>query len=70
VADRRRALIAKKRLKFRPAYMAFVPEGNSLGIFIPCVVSFSPPLWSSGQLLATDPEVPGSIPGAARFFEK
>jgi hypothetical protein len=30
-----------------------------------------PPLWSSGQeFLATDPEVPGSIPGATKFAEK
>jgi hypothetical protein len=30
-----------------------------------------PPLWSSVQeFLATDPEVPGSIPGATRFSEK
>ena len=28
-----------------------------------------PPLWSSGQFLATDTEVPGSIPGATRFSE-
>jgi hypothetical protein len=26
------------------------------------------PLCSSGQILATDPEVPGSILGATRFF--
>jgi hypothetical protein len=25
-------------------------------------------LWSSGQFLATDPEVPGSISGTTRFF--
>jgi hypothetical protein len=32
---------------------------------------YRPPLWSSGQeFLATDPEVPGSIPGATRFSEK
>jgi hypothetical protein len=30
-----------------------------------------PPLWySSQEFLATDPEVPGSIPGATRFSEK
>jgi hypothetical protein len=29
-----------------------------------------PPLWSSGQFLATDPEVQGSIPEAIRFSEK
>jgi hypothetical protein len=30
-----------------------------------------PPLWSSGQeFLATDPEIPVSIPGAIRFSEK
>jgi hypothetical protein len=30
-----------------------------------------PPLWSSSQeFLATDPEIPGSIPGAATFSEK
>jgi hypothetical protein len=30
-----------------------------------------PPLWSTGQeFLATDPEVPGPIPGATRFSEK
>jgi hypothetical protein len=29
-----------------------------------------PPLWSSGQFLATDTEVLGSIPGASRFSEK
>jgi hypothetical protein len=29
------------------------------------------PLWSSGQeFLATDPEVPGSIPGYTIFYEK
>jgi len=28
-----------------------------------------PPLWSSGQFLATDTEVSGSIPGATRFSE-
>jgi hypothetical protein len=28
------------------------------------------PLWSSGQFLATDPEVLGSIPGASRFSLK
>jgi hypothetical protein len=27
-------------------------------------------LWSSGQFLATDPEVPGSIPSPTRFSEK
>jgi hypothetical protein len=27
------------------------------------------PLWSSGQFLAADPEVPSSIPGAAKFSE-
>jgi hypothetical protein len=32
---------------------------------------FRPPLWSSGkELLATDPEVLGSISGASRFSEK
>jgi hypothetical protein len=29
-----------------------------------------PPLWSSGQFLATDPRVQGSIPGHTRFSEK
>jgi hypothetical protein len=29
-----------------------------------------PPTWSSGQFLATDPEVPDLIPGASRFSEK
>jgi hypothetical protein len=29
-----------------------------------------PPLWSGGQFLATDLEVPGSIPGASTFSEK
>jgi hypothetical protein len=29
-----------------------------------------PPLWSSDQFLATDPEVPGSISGPSRFSEK
>jgi hypothetical protein len=29
-----------------------------------------PPLWSSDQSSWPDPEVPGSIPGAARFSEK
>jgi hypothetical protein len=28
-----------------------------------------PPLWSSGQFLAVNPEVPDSIPGATRFSE-
>jgi hypothetical protein len=27
-----------------------------------------PPLWSSGQFLATDSEAPGTIPGATRIF--
>jgi hypothetical protein len=34
------------------------------------VVLLRPPLWSSGQFLATNPEVPGSIPGATRFSEE
>jgi hypothetical protein len=29
-----------------------------------------PPLWSSSQFLAADPDVPGSIPGATRFSER
>jgi hypothetical protein len=28
-----------------------------------------PPLWSGGQFLAANLEVPGSIPGATRFSE-
>jgi hypothetical protein len=42
-------------------------------IIIVCLfplLSKIPPLWSSGQFLATDPEVPGLIPGATRFSEK
>jgi hypothetical protein len=30
--------------------------------------SYRPPLWSSGQFLAANPEVLGSIHGATRFF--
>jgi hypothetical protein len=30
-----------------------------------------PPLWSSyKEFLATDPEIPGTFPGATRFFQK
>jgi hypothetical protein len=29
-----------------------------------------PSLWSNGQFLATNPEVPGLIPGATSFSEK
>jgi hypothetical protein len=39
-------------------------------IFRISVQNSRPPLWSSGQeFLAADPEVPGSIPGTARFSE-
>jgi hypothetical protein len=30
--------------------------------------SVRPPLWS--EFMATDPEVPGSVPGATKFSEK
>jgi hypothetical protein len=34
-------------------------------------MNLRPPLWSSGQeFLATDPEIPGSIPSAITFSEK
>jgi hypothetical protein len=35
-----------------------------------CFLTFRPPLWSSGEFLATDPEVLGSISGATIFSEK
>jgi hypothetical protein len=31
--------------------------------------NLQPPLWSSGQFLAADSEVPGSIPDATTFSE-
>jgi hypothetical protein len=33
-----------------------------------CVAYIRPPLWSSGQFLATDPDVPSSIPGSNTFL--
>jgi hypothetical protein len=39
-------------------------------IIIIIIIIMGPLLWSSGQFLATDLEVPGSIPGATRFSEK
>jgi hypothetical protein len=40
-------------------------------IFHFIIMSVGPHLWSSSQeFLATDPEIPGSIPDAIRFSEK
>jgi hypothetical protein len=51
----------------------YIPEDITLQIYILCVcvlelLTLSRWLWS--EFLATDPEVPGSIPGATRFSEK
>jgi hypothetical protein len=45
------------------------------GVYYSCIVclfnnAIRPPLWSSRQFLATDPVVPGSIPGPTRISDK
>jgi hypothetical protein len=50
-------------------YTVILPTSR-VAIFVLLSFVMRPPLWFSGQFLATDAEVPGSIPGATWFSEK
>jgi hypothetical protein len=43
-----------------------LPQVKNFNFLIDCVLTASVVYWS--EFLATDPEVPRSIPGATRFF--
>jgi hypothetical protein len=43
---------------------------QNIGVLFNYASAFRLPLWSSVEFLATDPEVPGSIPGTTRFSDK